>query len=450
MRINNIGAGVGTSMVDQIMEAERAPLETQKGRRGRIVEQKNEYTALSGLLSDLGSAASGMSMPQGFSRMQIESSHPDILEGVVDGAALPGSYEFEVRGLAQADKHLDVGFPDVDKTPVGFGFMEIEGADGNAREIVIDPGSTLSDVAAKINDSKAGVRASIVNTGFPDDPFRLMVASEKTGEAAKINIDPDTTFLDFKNIKAGRNLDVAFEDVDVTRGDNKLDDLVQGVKLDAKRAEPGTKVTVDVRHDIDKTVEGVRDFTAKYNKIAQFAQQQFQLDPSTMKGGKLASDGNVRSLMRSLQSQIASPAAGGSGGKFGSLAEVGVKTNAKTGELEVDEQKLKSALATDYEGVANLFASSEKGEGVAERLSKAVKAFQDPTHGAVATRMKGLDREIKNQDQAIERQESRLADRETQLKRQFSALESRVASLNSQGDFLQAKLGGSANTAGES
>lgn len=454
MRINGTGPGAGSlggvdtnSMVDRIMEAERIPVEQVKARKGRTTAEKNEYGKLAGMLDALGGAANGLRLPAGFTKMAVESSHPDIIDGLVDGPAAPGSYELEVRGLAQADKHLDFGFPDRDKTPVGFGYMEIERADGHPMEVAVPPGSTLNDVVDKINGSGAGVRASVVNTGFPEDPFKLLVTSEKTGEAAKVNIDADTTFLDFKNIKEGRNLDVLFEDVAVTREDNKLNDLLSGVKLNAKRSEPGTRVQVNVTHDVDKTTDGIKDFVDKYNQVAKFANQQYQLDPATQRGGQLMGDSNLRTVMRNLQTQISQGLPAADGQKYRSLAEVGITTNAKTGELQVDETKLKGALASDYEGVAKLFTASESGQGVAARLSDAVKSLKDPVAGAVPSRIRALDNIIKQQDQQIERQNRRLEQREEGLRRQFSALQGKVQTLDAQGMYMQARFGGEAEAA---
>lgn len=444
MRINgNMPAGAGgidSSLVDRLMEVERAPIEAAKVRKERVVTEKNEYSALAGMLDGLGGVVNHMRSPGGFRAMAVESSHPDILHGVVEGLADPGTYEFEVRGLAQADKHLDIGFPDT-KSEVGFGFMEIGQDDGTSMELQIDPGSTLQDVAAKINDAKGGVRASIVNTGMPENPFRLLVASEKTGEAAKINIDTDTTFLEMDHIKQGKNLDVMFEDVPVTRGDNKLNDLLPGLKLDAKRSEPGTRVTVNVTHDLEKTVTGVKDFTDKYNEIARYATQQSQVDPATGHAGGLSKDGNLRSVMRQLQTQVGSRGDGSPGSKFQSLAEVGIKTNAKTGELEVDDNKLKAALSEDYEGVSALFADKEGGQkGVASRMADALKGLRDPVSGPVSSRLKSLDRMISEQDKSIEQQTTRAAEREEALQRKFSALNSRLSGLEGQGEFMQARF----------
>ena len=453
MRINSnmpaAAGGVDSSLVDRIMEVERAPIEAAKARKERVVTEKNEYTSLQGMLSGLDGVVNGMRAPGGFRAMTVESSHPDILNGVVEGLADPGTYEFEVRGLAQADKHLDIGFPDL-KSEVGFGFMEIARDDGSPMELTIDPGSTLQDVAAKINDAKGGVRASIVNTGMPENPFRLLVASEKTGEAARINIDADTTFLEMDNIKKGRNLDVMFEDVAVTRADNKLNDLLPGLKLDAKRSEPGTRVTVNVTHDLDKTALGVKEFTEKYNEIARYANTQFQVDPATGHAGGMSKDGNLRQVMRQLQAQVATRGEGNPGSKFQSLAEVGIKTNAKSGELEVDESKLKAALTEDYDGVSALFADKEGGQkGLASRMSDALKGMRDPVTGPVNSRLKSLDRMISEQDKAIEKQTVRAAEREEALQRKFSALNNRLSGLESQGEFMQARFG-SASAAGGS
>ena len=108
----------------------------------------------------------------------------------------------------------------------------------------------------------------MINTGYKPDPFRLLTMSEDTKEEAKIILDPDTTFLEFKEQVIGKNLEVLFEDVPVTDPDNKLSELITGVDLDIKRAAPGTKVTISVAHDIETTITGIEEFVNKYNEIA--------------------------------------------------------------------------------------------------------------------------------------------------------------------------------------
>ena len=87
-----------------------------------------------------------------------------------------------------------------------------------------------------------------------------MVISNDSGKEAKITLDEDTTYLEFKEQVSGRNLDVLFEDVPVTDEDNSLEALVDGVIFNARRSEPGTRVQVNVTYDIDKTMEGISAF----------------------------------------------------------------------------------------------------------------------------------------------------------------------------------------------
>ena len=63
--------------------------------------------------------------------------------------------------------------------------------------------------------------------------------------------------------------------------------LEEPCESEGKFTEPGTKVTVNVTRDLDKTLGGIKDFTEKYNQVARFANQQFAFDPSTQHAGKL-------------------------------------------------------------------------------------------------------------------------------------------------------------------
>jgi flagellar hook-associated protein 2 len=148
----------------------------------------------------------------------------------------------------------------------------------------------------------------------------------------------------------------------------------------------------------------------------------------------------VRSVIRGLQTTIVE---GNLGGKeYNILADIGIKTNPKTGALDMDDTKVKNALTENYEAVAKLFIRGENQAGVAERLAQKLKAFRDPASGVLRSRIRGLDQVIKNQDETIARKEDQLKNKEQTIRRQFSALEGTMANLNSQADFLKARLGG--------
>ncbi len=425
--------------VEQLVEVEKIPIEQLKRRKERTVQEKQEVEKLQKMLGELDSASIGIKTKSDFYKLKVDSSHPDIMEGAIKGIAALGQYEFEVRGMAKTDKKLAYGFPDKDQTAVGFGYMQIEREDKDPVELMIEPGSTLEQVAMQINDADAGVRAMVINTKYNPDSFRLLVVSEKSGAEAKVNIDEDTTFLEFKEQVTGRNLEVLFEDVPVTDDDNQLDELVDGMTFNVKRAEPGTRVQISVNYDMDKTLEGIKGFVEKFNQIVGFAAEQSK-SPADGQPGVLSGDGSIRQIMRGLQGALFSQEVQNT--KYRTLAEVGISTNPKTGELQMDDTKVRNALTDDYDAVAQLFIRTKFGDGLGERISGKLKGYRDPSQGVVRSRIRGLDSIIEGQDKNIATKERQLGEKEESIKRRFASLDSQLSNLNAQSSFLKQRFGG--------
>lgn len=437
---NGAPGGVDMGIVDQIMAIDKGRIADTTAKRDNLVQEKNAYSSVTTALGALATQLGSMSSAEKFQKLKVESSDPDVIgaEMVASTTGLkPGNYSLEVSGLASSSKHLDQGFPDSDKTAVGFGYLAIGRGDGQADlEVTIDPGATLDDVAARINQSGGGVQASVINTGSAEDPFKLMVRSEKTGEISQINIDPDSTFLNFKEIAPGKNLAMKFEGVDVSRSENSFSDLIDGVKLTAKKSMPGTVVSLNVTQDTESTAVGIKDFVSKYNSVRD--EMAKQINPTEGQRATLGTASSMRQAMRSLQAGISS--ANNFGGNDKTLASVGISTNAKTGDLEVNEAQLKQALENDYVGVMNIFASSEGRVGLAEQLGNAVKSLQDRNSGVMPLRQKSLEQQIRQQDQTIERQQ-RLADEKHQrIQKVFSDLNSKLQAMTSQQQAMSARL----------
>lgn len=433
-------AGIDPGMVEKLVEVQKIPLQSAQKRREKTVAEKKEVEALNGLLSELDGTLANLKTRYDFYKLKLDSSHPDIVDGTVAAGALLGTYEMEVRAMARSEKELAYGFPDKDKTPVGFGFMLIERDDGEEVEIEVEPYTTLQDLANQINDSEAGVKAMVINTKYYPDAYRLLVISEQSGKEAQIYLDEDTTFLEFKEQVTGRNLDVLFEDVPVTDEDNTLDELIDGVTLSIRRSEPGTRIQISVVHDLDTTVEGIKNFVDKYNSVANFINGQFLENPDTGQYGILSGDSSIKLVMRQLQTALVALPKGGE--KFNTLTEIGISTNPKTGELSFNESKVRESLTEDYDSVANLFIRTSKSVGVAEALAQKLKNFRDPGFGAMKSRIRALDKIIDGHDKEIERRERQLESKEASIRRRFTALETTLSSLQGQSNFLKARFGG--------
>ena len=446
IRMTGVGGGFDPKLVEQLIEAEKIPVESAKKRKEKFTVEKKEMDKLNSFISELDTTLNGLKSRADFFKMKVESSHPDILDGICKADALTGNYEFEVRGVARSDKQLAYGFPDKDKTAVGFGYMEIEREDKGPAAIEIAPGSTLEDVARQINDAEAGVRAMVINTKYNPDSFRLLVVSEKSGQEARIKLDEDTTFLDFQNQVAGQNLDILFEDVPVTDEDNTLDELVDGVTFNVKRAEAGTRVQVNIGHDVDKTLEGIKAFVEKFNQLSAFGHGQYKEDPETGQRGVLAGEQSLSTVLRGIQGVIGNNRINGE--KYQSLADIGITTDPKSGNLTMDDAKVKAALTEDYEGVARLFIRGRDSQGIAEAMAEKLKQLRDPGSGAVKSRMRALENIIKSQDEEIAKREQLAESKGESIRRRFASLDSQIANLQSQGGILAARMGTPTPTGG--
>jgi len=427
-------------IVQELIEVEKIPIQSAQTRKEKVVKERDEFKKLQDLVEGLDTSLSKLKTNTDFERLKVESTHPDIVDGSITGPSIPGSYEFEVRGMSRAEKELAFGFPDKDTTPVGFGYMRIERQGEEDLEVTIQPGANLQDVATAINGTDGGVKAMVINTKYQPDPFRLMVLSEKSGEESKIKIDEDTTFLEFKEQVKGRNLDVLFEDVPVTDEDNTLDALVSGVAFNVKRAEAGTRVEINITHDIEATAENIKGFVTGYNAVAKFINDQFKVKPQTQKAGLLAGDGTIKATIRTLQGVLQNSVT--TSGKYSNLASIGITTNSKTGELDIDETKVKKALTEDYDSVANLFIKTDRSNGLAASLAERIKGLKDSSNGMLKTRAKSLETIIKGQDAQIAKKEADFTRKEESIKRRFTSLEGNLAGMKAQGDFLAQKFGG--------
>jgi flagellar hook-associated protein 2 len=417
------------AMIDEMLAIEASQVTTAKGKKDQTVAKKNGFATLDSLLGKLQASADDMKLPSGFRKLTVESSNPEILTGEITGPIEIGSHTLEIASMPRSQKALAMGFPDRDKTPVGFGFMNVISGD-QSHEIVVEPNETLNDVARRINDTVGGVRATIVNTGSKDDPYRLMVSAMSPGADARVEIDPDTTFMDFGDKVSGQDLTGKFEGVDFRRNGSQIDELVGGLTLRAGKSAPGQEITVNVKHDVEKTAGSIKEFVSQYNGVHQFAKGTVAKENPTDAPVAIVGDSAVRQVNRSLQNALMSS----------NLADVGITTNAKTGELRLDEGKLKEALSNNYDGVMKIFASTDDGPGLASRLSDAIKSMKDKAAGGVGGRLRGLEQRIRNQDLDIQKKEQRLAERRTQLEKTLGNLDAKVAGLESQGHFLSTRF----------
>ena len=173
-----LSSGIDTaSLVSQLVAAERAPANAIAQQQSDLNTQKSIVGSLSSALANLGTAVQGMNLASELQPRTATSSDSHVTVAASSGAAAT-VHDIRVLSLARGQISSSRTFG-AQTGVLGDGSLKITTGTTSS---TINYASTdsLADVAAKINDAKAGASASVL---FDGTTYRLMVAATQTGTA---------------------------------------------------------------------------------------------------------------------------------------------------------------------------------------------------------------------------------------------------------------------------
>jgi len=302
-----------------------------------------------------------------------------------------------------------------------------------ATVVTVDSDDTLRDVAQKINDSGAGVVASVINTGSAVNPYRLVLRSKQTGLDGRFAVLADGTPLDFSVTAEGRNalLRVGGESGYLfTSSTNTFNDVLSGMDVQVLRAS-SSPVTVDVRRDTSAVQDALQTFVDRYNAFRRTVGDLTKFDPETNERGPLQGSTFVLRVTSRLEAALSRQVLGG--GSVRSLADLGV-TVRSDGTLKLDTERLNEVLDTDFDAVAQFFRN--ESNGFAKQMLSAVESLTDVTTGAFALQENSLQESIDSLNGRIDDLEAILERERERLLRQFIAMEQALGALQDQQQAL--------------
>lgn len=380
-----IGSGLDIkALVDGLAGASRGPKDALIARReeanhakvSTLAEMSNAIDSFATALSTLISGGTLFSQPT------VSDST------LLGAAAVPGSRlgnlsaQIEVVQLAKAQT-LESAPLAARTDPVGQGTLTLATGSGSFDVTIDASNDSLDGLAQAINAAKAGVTASVVTDsngarlvlkgGTGDaQAFTLSVAAGAGSGIERFAYDPALPG-GMTRAQAAQDAIVRLDGVEVRRAANSFDDLIEGVRIDLKKAAPGSTVAIGVSRPTAAIEQAVQDFVAAYNEMATM------IAGATAPGvagesGPLRGDLGVREMqrrLRELPSMVLSSQETGPR----TLAEIGVRTN-RDGSLGVDAVKLRSMLTSDPEGVEALFNPSQRSSDPNIVIKSAVGAVR--------------------------------------------------------------------------
>jgi flagellar hook-associated protein 2 len=435
-----IGSGIDVKgLVDQLVSAERQPVANRlTTREARANSQLSALGQLKGALAALRDAVGGVGDLEALRRRTVTVVPQDIVSATATTRAATGSIEVELLALATSQRLASPAFAGADSV-VGTGTLSIT-AGGVPLQVTIDESKqTLAGIRDAINGApgNTGVRASIVNA---DGGAYLVLSATATGTAGAITIDavepgsglealefgPGTTDSMTEQQAAG-DARARLDGLTVTAGTNVLTDAVDGLRIDLRKAEPGTIVRVDVANDVVALKQSIKSFVDAYNRVVDTVGRLTSFNRDNGSAGPLLGDGPTRNVLAALRGTLT----GRPGSGAGSLVDIGI-TSDVSGRLGIDVARLDSAIDGDIEGLRQLFAAD--GSGLADRLAPVLAGALEG--GGIASREDRIKDQLRTITAGRQQLDLRMEQVRRRLERQFNSLDQLVQQLNSSGNFL--------------
>jgi flagellar hook-associated protein 2 len=188
-----LATGLDTeSIIQQLLSIESRPLLRLQAQQLELQNRLTLYQQFSGWMQTVKSAADVLNRATAFSPVGATSSDEDVATISVSESAVPGMYSLVVGQLAQANKVLSTAQTDSSSALGLSGKFLI-----NQTVIEITEDDSLSQIASRINNSGAGVIASVINGG--SGSVYLSLTAEESGADGQLrmsNLGTDTVLDD--------------------------------------------------------------------------------------------------------------------------------------------------------------------------------------------------------------------------------------------------------------
>ena len=455
----NANAGVMSHTVEVTQAASNAYLMTASGQK---VARTNTAAPASVALKDV--AFAGGTMPAGMANGDTALSFK-LSNGTGTAEVKFTAEEIFTKNLTLNDLATRINnarFIDSDgkKTALNitasydavsdaFSIVNTKSGSDNKVSLSVDTGAgSAADTTALLNNLKLGQ----VSGGSISAPLSFTAAGttstlEAAGTNASVKID-GRTYTDLQ--------------------DNKLQ--VNGVTYTFKKETPaGTTAQVTIAQDQEKLVENVKKFVEDYNKLlddlhgrynnnkypdyevltkdqeASMSHEQVEKWNERAKSGLLYRDGYLRSIISDMRDAVTNRV-GSAPGRYNNLAAIGITSKDQSGHLQLDENKLRTAISAEPDAVNQIFSHTDDDDNysdngvatrLAERLGKRMESLK--SHAGMTANKSDrseLGKLIENYEKQMSDFKQLMSSFENQLYKKYNAMEEAISKLSSQFGFF--------------
>jgi len=475
--ITSLGLGSGLdvdNIISKLVALEKKPLETLATQATLITSKVSAYGQIRSLATSVADAAAALGKAETWSAMSVGSSDSaSVSVSTTATAAQAGSYSIAVQQLAReqsaasasmaADGQLGSGKLHIQLgTWSGpSGSMSFAAGSGAAVDITIDAAeSSVSQIAAKINEAQAGVTATVITDATGQ---RLMLRSSATGQAAGFRIQasdasgqPDTSGTGLSQLAfdpqnhptlgmAANTTEYAQDAMATLNGlsirskTNSFADTVPGLTLQVNKVTT-TPVTVTMTQNMASMKTSVQSFVTAYNAYNNYLSSLTKYDSATKTAAALQGDSTANRLLASMRTAVTG--AVDTAGSLNSLSAMGISLGAD-GALTLDSTKFDKAMTTHgVAGFKTFFAGATVAKADTSFSGKLGSFISGLTadDGLIDLRTDALAQERTSNGKAQEKVNANATAMQARLEKSYAALDTKMATLNALNTYMTQQI----------
>lgn len=458
--ISSLGIGSGlqlSDLLDNLTTAEKARLTPITTAQTSYSAKLTAYGTLQSSLQAFADATSALNSADVYASTTATSNNTSAFTATTAAGAAAGKYTVNVTQLAQAQV-LVSGTATDSKTALGetstSGTRTLSITQGDGKPVTIsltDAQTSLAGMRDAINGADAGVTASILKVS--DGSYQLIVSADDTGTDSQMTLsvtgdDTLNAFIGYdsasntggmtQNVEA-KNAQLSVNGISLERQSNEVTDAPEGITLNLL-ATTDSAATLTVKKDTSDASTKIQAFVTAYNalqstftNLTKYTAVDSNTDTQDTSNGALLGDSALRTIQTKLKTAVTS--AFNSNG-ISSLASIGITTDPDTGNLEVDSDKLDTALANSTSDVKTMLLGDGKTTGVITKINNLNVSFLDSDTGAIATAKTAVNTTLKSLTEQYNKVNDSITATIARYKTQFTALDVSIQKLNSTATYL--------------
>jgi flagellar hook-associated protein 2 len=398
--INVSGLGNGTdftSLIEGLIEAESATKTTLESWKATWQAKVEGFQYLNTKLLSLSTTLEGMDTVDEFLTKTVSTTDSDALTATADSDAIVSAHTVVVSQLAQNDILTTSNGVSSLTSLVTSGAASFTFTYAGESYTVSNIGSgiTLTSLVNFINKNSTCSGKIRATTIYDGTSYHLQIYGLDQGEGNQVEITSMTnmsfTSSNFVNTQEAQSAKLKVDGFPIgsnswiSRDSNTVDDVIPGVTLTLKEADPTKTINIGVTTDTDAIKENIETFISAVNEVRTIIQALTKVSnasSTSATGSLLTGNYGVQMIASRLKEVISDLGLGfnlydsddKSGDMYSALSQIGITTDADEssstyGMLILDEDTLDAALDDDPTAVAELFAADYDGTTTSQDFS---------------------------------------------------------------------------------